>query len=79
MTQESTILYKNCSVSKNGIVFTVYCGKNPTLEAKKEVKRQLIEFITNHDVQSQQLINIAVSKSADRSLSLESQSTVEDT
>jgi hypothetical protein len=60
---ESTMLYKNCSISKTGIVFTVYCGKNPTVEAKKEVKRQLIDFINNHDVQGQQLINIAVSKS----------------
>jgi hypothetical protein len=48
---ESTMLYKNCSISKTGIVFTVYCGKN------------LIDFINNHDVQGQQLINIAVSKS----------------
>ena len=40
MPQEPTLLYKNCRVTKNGIVFIVYCGKNPTAEAKHEVKKE---------------------------------------
>lgn len=61
--ENPTMLCKQCRVSKSGIVFSIYCGINPTAQAKQEVKRQLIEFINNHEIQGQQLINVAISAS----------------
>jgi hypothetical protein len=66
MNEQPTMLWKNTRVSKTGVVFSIYCGRNPTEQAKMEVRKQIIKFLENQAIEGQMMVTVAVSSALDK-------------